>query len=288
MPYLQVELDALHSAQCAAISVGRDPSLLIGRLVLLWAWGFKAKSETCTEAQSLAFFGDDALRQAASQFGFITKEADRWRIKGADRWRLISERRANAGKQGATSRWGQKRKEVWQNMANDGNCHVGTEPKSALAGELCNNPTGYMSAPVVKNMALATKSHGTCQIPPITSKEEEEAPRSGARARTPQKTRKPPAPDWKETQHELAVEFSRATGQAYEWAKHDYVALSLLLQRHGRQATVSAWKTGLAVPPGKWPHIASVAQLRARWNDVAALTPKRKESTPETEVRVIT
>lgn len=103
--------------------------------------------------------------------------------------------------------------------------------------------------------------------------------------RTPKRSTAPvqPAPA-REASDALVADFQACVGSAYLWAgAKDGVALAALLKVAPLDEVRARWRRGLAAPPDEWASCRTVAQLRAKWNDLATATeakPVPKEHRP--------
>lgn len=90
----------------------------------------------------------------------------------------------------------------------------------------------------------------------------------------------------------LVAEFAAAGLGAYLWqGAKDGTALSDLLQTATLDEIVTRWRRGLAAPVKAWASCRTVAQLRQKWNDLAATeppaAPQLDEVTAEAVERVL-
>jgi len=79
-------------------------------------------------------------------------------------------------------------------------------------------------------------------------------------------------------------DFRAATGADYLWqGAKDGAALAVLLKAATLDEVRARWRRGLAAPESAWASCRTVAQLRAKWNDLAgspeAAIPKEHRPT---------
>lgn len=100
------------------------------------------------------------------------------------------------------------------------------------------------------------------------------APASRSRA-----AKKPPDVRWKPTIEAIEAAFKGVTGQAYRFGgAKDGSALKRLLAVETPEEILRRWGVGLKVEG--WRHTATVAQLGAKWNDLAKAGGAAKTSAP--------
>lgn len=105
MAFVQVELDAIKTAQLASGVVGLNAAQVIGGLTLLWAHCFNSSRDTVSAIEVEACFcgGNSRLCEAMVAFGFLETCEGQFRVRGAERYLRISESKKAAGKARAAS-----------------------------------------------------------------------------------------------------------------------------------------------------------------------------------------
>lgn len=88
------------------------------------------------------------------------------------------------------------------------------------------------------------------------------------------RAKKPPNPNWQPTIQALETAFKDATGHTYRFSGGaDGSALSRLLASETPEEILRRWRVGLKREG--WHHTATVAQLAAKWNDLATGPPTK-------------
>jgi hypothetical protein len=101
MAHIQVELDAIKSAQLAAPLLGIPAAQSVGGLSLLWAHCWNRLRDDVSSIEVEGCFGGDngRLCETLVAFGFLeVLEQGRYRVRGAERYLRISEAQSAAGK----------------------------------------------------------------------------------------------------------------------------------------------------------------------------------------------
>ena len=139
MSFLRFELDAFSGAGITAGLLGIDHRLVTGGLLDLWAWAWREGRDEATAAQVAGAFGPttprDALLEALEAGGFVERlEGGRVRIRGVGQYLRVSDRRAEAGRRGASKRWQTDGKQIANGSQTDGNpvASDGIDPRSEI------------------------------------------------------------------------------------------------------------------------------------------------------------
>jgi len=97
--------------------------------------------------------------------------------------------------------------------------------------------------------------------------------------------KKPASQESKRNSDLLAADFKAAVGSEYLWnGAKDGVALAELLKASDIEEVRRRWRIGLKA--SGWSHVATVAQLRSKWNDLASEQPA-KPTQPKPTVRPV-
>lgn len=234
MSYIAFDLDALNVARDVGAAAGVPEERITHGLLRMWAWCFREKTDTVQAIQVQGFFGADA-GPALMAFGFLAESANGFRVRGAERYLRVSEARSKGGR------------------AASGNLKRGTlQPKPSRDASPGSSPAPAGNQPGV--------SPGSA--PALTPSTEHRAPNTKRLA--------PVEPTQPRDSDLLCADFRDATGTPYAWqGAKDGVALAALLKVATIDEVRQRWREGLRHPPDKWRSARTVAQLRAKWNDLA-------------------
>jgi len=242
MSYIAFDLDALNRAPAAARAAGVREEDIIAGLVRLWAWCFREKVARVDADQVRGHFGADVSR-ALTAFGFLEPDpAGGWRVKGADRYLRIADGRSKGGK------------------AASGNLIPGgpkRPPKSGAPAEV--QPRGDAETqPSVSRASAENKPRLDLGLSPTT---DDLAPTTESKSIAP-------APRSPRDSDLLCADFLAVTGSPYGWnGAKDGAALAWLVKQAPLEEVRARWRRGLAA--SGWLLVRNVAQLRAKWNDLA-------------------
>jgi hypothetical protein len=237
MSYLAVDLDAKTAMPKVARAAGLSVGDVAWGLMELWEHAWREKTDVATGPVLAGCFGGGAATtDALVAFGFLEPTQDGYRICGASRYLRVQEARSKGGKasSGNLKRGPQKARQP------------GSTPGSlpAAAGDQPGSVPG--SAP-----ALTASSEQ--RINYIAGK-------------------KPPAPDsdYQKLVGELFDVFAKVrAGARYRPSEADWDALKALRKTETPEAITARWAKGLALE--KFPGISTLAELRQRWNNLAAV-----------------
>lgn len=147
MSFLRFELDAFSGAGITAGLLGIDHRLVTGGLLDLWVWAWREGVDEATAAQVAGAFGPatprDRLIEALEAGGFVEPlEGGRVRIRGVGQYLRVSDRRAEAGRRGASKRWQTDGKRIANGSQTDGNpvASDGIDPRSEILDLLLDSP----------------------------------------------------------------------------------------------------------------------------------------------------
>ena len=99
MSYLAVDLDALNVMPDVASAAGITTGAVAHGLLRLWAWCFREEVEVVSKVHLVGFFGVDA-GPALEAFGFLSKDGEAWRVRGAQRYLRVKQAQREGGKKG--------------------------------------------------------------------------------------------------------------------------------------------------------------------------------------------
>ena len=86
----------------------------------------------------------------------------------------------------------------------------------------------------------------------------------------------------------LVADFRDVTGSEYLWqGAKDGTALAELRKSFGLDEVRARWRRGLAAPADEWASCRTVAQLRAKWNDLADAKPAPRVSIEHQPSRIL-
>lgn len=97
MPYLTFDLNAMARAENAARAAGVPDTTVKGGLLNLWAHCFRENTDRVVIPQVVAFFGVLPIVEPLVAFGFLERDGDAFRVKGADRYLRITAARKLGG-----------------------------------------------------------------------------------------------------------------------------------------------------------------------------------------------
>ena len=104
MSYIAFDLDALNVSRDVGAAAGIPEERVTHGLLRMWAWCFREKTASVTAVHVRGFFGTDC-GEALIAFGFLAREGDGFRVRGAERYLRISEaRRRGAERTNAAKR----------------------------------------------------------------------------------------------------------------------------------------------------------------------------------------
>lgn len=243
MSYIAFELDALNMVPDVAAAAGATPGEVAHGLLKLWAYCFRGEVDVVTDTHLRGFLGRD-MTPALEAFGFLERlEPGLWRVRGAGRYLRVKASRRKGG------------------HAAKANLVPGGGKKKRLPR---GQPTGQPSA-----SREAAESEPRLDLGPTPSTEHR-APTTESEALAPAA----PPPSARVASDSLCADFRAATGAAYLWAgEKDGTALAALLRAAPLEEVRARWRRGLAATG--WKGVRTVAQLRAKWNDLATDGPPR-------------
>lgn len=246
MSYIAVDLKVIEvHAPALARAMGVDLPSVIGSLSLLWHRCWSAKTDTITSLEVRGFFSHPEAVPMLEAFGFLEKQDSTWRVKGADRYLRLRETRAKAGRARASK------------AARSAGSFTSKSP--AHAGELTSTPPAHAG-------------QSTSTAPALTPSTEHRAP----------KKESAPTPSTPRETDILVDDFKAVTGAAYMWqGAKDGAALSRLKGIASLDEIRSRWRAGLKAPADAWASCRTVAQLAAKWNDLAPLATQPDTSIPK-------
>lgn len=268
MPYIAFDLDALSRVPDAARAAGLAEDALGYGLLRLWSWCFKEKTDKVGTPHLAGFFGGegDRVPTALVAFGFLELiQGGGFRVKGAERYLRVSEARKAGGKAAKGNLIPgphKKRPKIQRQPEGGAGGQPETQPERSRkeAGEYPEAQPETLSG---SSPALTPSTEYLL----LSSKEEPAA--------------EPPA--WREAWDALSAVFHEITGRTYRVdRKADPPALKALLA-DGLPEVLMRWRRGLEnTKYGRYPGVASVAQLRSKWNDLAV---ERSTAPPEKGLR---
>jgi hypothetical protein len=242
--YIAVDLKVIEglAGQVARASAASEDRVLAG-LVRLWHRCWVTTSDTVTRSQLAGVFGVDgveALADALVHLEFLDVVEGGWRVRGAERYlRLKESRRAGAQKTNAARSRASLKSRSRASLSDAGATLPDALPPST---EHRTPNTEEKMAPAASQPPLA-----------LVEQEPERRPLKGSAA--------------------ICEDFAAVVGVAYQWqGAKDSAALAAMLKASTLEEVRARWRRGLAEPPG-WLQVRTVAQLRAKWNDLAIAQP---------------
>jgi hypothetical protein len=241
MSYIAVDLRVIEglAGQVARASAASEDRVLAG-LVRLWHRCWVTTSDTVTRSQLAGVFGVEgveALADALVHLEFLDVVEGGWRVRGAERYlRLKESRRAGAQKTNAARSRASAKSRSRASLSDAGATLPDALPPS----------TEHRTPNTEEKMAPAAS----------------QPPRKRSRA-----------------SDALCASFLAIVGTPYAWnGAKDAVALNWCLEhaestgvQTALEVVLDRWERGLAAPSG-WTQVRTVAQLRAKWNDLAPKT----------------
>lgn len=261
MPYIQVDLDAVYDAQLAGRAVGIEHDVMLGRLNFLWAYCYKHKTDAVSRVVLSGIFPglSDALLEALVAFRFIEPigaDGKLFRIRGAGRYVKARIARSNSG------------------HAHKGNLIPGGRHVMRSKG----HPRGSREEPQSEFAILSgldpisNIQDPKSNIPLTTAGTEKPEPADACESSPPptDKSDKTPRPS-----DVLCADFLEITGKPYVWqGAKDGVALAELCKSVPFDEVHRRWRIGLRADG--WPHVATISQLKSKFNDLGAYSPIKK------------
>lgn len=267
-PYLQVERRSKRQAQLVALRLGISRHAARGLVQELWEAGLDIEEgapirthlATAEEvAAAVEWDGEHgALCDALVAGGFLERDASGFRIRGMSRYVAKLNQWKAAGQASGKARQKQTGVERQSNGRSTGversaNGIEQTETETEKQEEI-----SAQSQPVL----LEVERSG-----PRREKTAREKGRTGSRRPASEKPASGPR-----ASDALVEDFRQATGGKYVWqGAKDGAALAYLLKHAPLEEVRRRWRAGLL--QCGWLHTATVAQLRAKWNDLGAAPP---------------
>lgn len=243
MSYIAFDLDALNRAPAVARASGLEEEQVIAGLVRLWAWCFREKTDRITKLQVVGHFGADAC-EALVAFSFLEASDEAFRVRGADRYLRVNDGRRKGGLAASKNLipGGPKKKRQPRGGAEtqaESQPRVSRESAEEDARlDLGLSPNTEHRAPNIKTLAPASR-----------------APRES---------------------DTLLEDFLAVTGTRYLWqGAKDGNAFAELRRAASLDEVRARWRRGLQAPADDWLSCRTVAQLKAKWNDLAAKPTQR-------------
>lgn len=255
--HLAFDLDALPKVSPCARAAKVEPGVIAWGLLQMWEWCWRGKRDNVTDVHVRGFFGCDAA-PALLAFGFLDETAKGiYRVKGADRYLRIQAGRS-AGGHAAKS-----------NLIPGGpNAKPRVSRESAEAepsGDL-GSPSGFQRTANSEQRSLKDQAPTP---EPAPAAPDRPPSRSGTGGKPRSRKEKPVDPRWRPLQEAICLLFLNATGHRYGWqGAKDSEPLKWLMGQADDEEILRRLKFGLEATG--WLHVATVAQLRAKWNDLAS------------------
>lgn len=262
MASLEVDLRFLEvDAPAAARASGVNEDRICGGALRLWKACWATKRDTVSRMDIMGAFGPDRIEDliAALEMALLEKlEADRWRVRGAARYLRVMAGRS-AGGHAAKS--------------------------NLIPGARQKKSSGHLSASSETPSASLGSSREPAESQPRTSPEPLSAPLSASLGSTPStvhrspKKTSAPASQTPRDSDLLAADFKAIVGTDYlfQGAK-DGVALAELRKASSIEQIRERWRAGLQASADDWASCRTIAQLKAKWNDLANAKPAEKVS----------
>lgn len=241
--YIAVDLDALNKFPAVARAARVTEDEVAGGLVRLWAACFRDKTDRLSKLEVSGYFAtEEALIPALVAFGFLESLGDElYRARGASRYLRVAEGRSRGGKAAAAA----------GNLRRGG--AGGRAPAASQLPPSC--------LPAVPGAAPQLDS----SLSPTT---DDRLPKLKASAPTPKASAPPRDSD------ELVKAFQEVLGAQYLWqGAKDGTALARILKAAPMSEVLARWRRGLQAPESSWASCRNVAQLAAKWNDLANSSP---------------
>lgn len=168
MSYIAVSLKAIE-VQGPALSraLNLELALVVGRLNLLWHRCWSMKTDRVGALELRGFFPEPEAGPLLEAYGFLAKDAEGWRVKGADRYLRLREQRTAAGKARSSSAGRSAGKFTSKTPANN---------QRSTSGQPALTPSTEHRAPnteVTTSVAVATELALEIQPSPDTRTETE-------------------------------------------------------------------------------------------------------------------
>lgn len=252
MSHIAVDLKVIEvHAPAVARTLEEPVAITLGGLNLLWHRCWSTKSATITRIGLAGIFGMDRVDlriEAMVDAGFLAPEDGGFRVRGAEKYLRIRAGNSKGGKAAA------------------GNLRRGTQP----GGKPETKPG---TEPGVSREGAGTKP-GVLpgSMPALTPSTEHRAPKkeSAPTSSTPRES------------DLLCDDFRQVTGSMYLWqGAKDGTAFARLRERASVDEIRSRWRAGLKAPADAWASCRTVAQLAAKWNDLAPLASQPDTSIPK-------
>lgn len=236
MSYIAFDLDALNVVPDVAAACGVPPGDVAHGLLKLWAWCFRNKTATATDTHLAGFFGKPS-GAALEAFGFLAKDGDGWRVRGAERYLRVSEGRSKGG-----------------HAAKSNLIPGGPKAKSSRGG------VPRVSRGVSRASAERQPSTDLGLTSALTPSTEHLAPNERQEPAAPRETDR------------LCADFLSVIGSKYAWqGAKDTTAFQSLKAKGSADEISRRWLIGLKRPASEWASCRTVAQLNSKWNDLASV-----------------
>lgn len=276
MPYLQVELDAINCVDDVARAAKVDGGAIAYGLLRMWTWGFRAKSSTVTDTGIAGFFGQssEALIDGLVTFGFLEPLPEGgYRIRGSSRY--LSQSKAgkvrasqatrSGGKFEASDRPASHQRQPATNQRPTSDSPAAHQPETSdppATDQPHQSPNTNHQSPL-KAFAGMTPA-GAPEALELTAPTDQPTHPKKPKA-TPTDPRLGPLTE------RLAREYEEARGVPYaHGGAKDTQALKSLLPLGDDDEISARWQWAIKQPITAWCCVSSFAQLRHKWNDIAA------------------
>lgn len=247
MSYIAFDLDALNVSTDVGAACGLPPEKITHGLLRLWAWCFRERRDDAEETHLRGFFGGPEAVTALEAFGFLVKRpGGSFLVRGAEKYLRIRAAQKAAGEKNKT-------------QLVPGAFHKKTRVSRRGASGI---PSGSPQDQIGVNLGSPSALHlapSTNHLTPNTKHPNYVAPKQSA----PRET------------DALCEDFLAATGTKYAWAgAKDGTAFAELQKLASLDEIRARWRKGLRETG--WLHVATVAQLRQKWNDLGAAGAARR------------
>lgn len=237
MSYIAFDLDALNVSRDVGAAAGIPEERVTHGLLRMWAWCFREKTASVTAVHVRGFFGIDCA-EALIAFGFLAREDDGFRVRGAERYLRISEAR----RRGAERTNAAKRKRT---PSDDG---PSLKRRSSDAQATLDRALPNALTPSTEHRTPNTEHHKDCadaQPPP-------KAPKA-------KRAEQPADPRHQPLVRALDEVFRQARGTPYPYKPRDFAAVKSLLAAGTPEVILAAWRKALA--HRGYPSVSSPSEL---------------------------
>lgn len=254
MPYLPVELDALHKFEDAAGAARLPPGDIYRGHMRMWASVFRTERDWVSRIELSGFFpGCPDIGPVLEAFGFVEPKPDgSFRVKGADR--LLGAKLAR--RKGGLAAKGNLKKGASRTPQPEASREPAGETSPAAPGSYTNHLTPITQHPTPDLFAGSQASAAPGGEKPKRRKED-----------------KPPDPRHAPAVARLTEIFAEVVGAKYGFAGKDAKAVTTLLAYGPDDEIFRRWRIGLTNPPGFW-RVATIHDLAEKWNGLAQPTAR--------------